>query len=378
MKTPAIRLLLVICFAAAGFVTCLADGDDTASRVYLDGRKLYEDGEYYAAAKKFEEARFYAKAPGIRANTLIAQMSCYRMCKLYYREFKIIEELLERYPDRVNCSELIAREFEIGALFRQGVREPAFWVFRWVPYLLDEDRTAEVYAAALKRSPYSKYAPAGHMQLAIHYELEGETLKSLAELRTLLKNHPGAPESKYALLALANGLFVLAEHGDGDGRYINEAVERLREFCRRYPDASETDFARRRLAQARDIRSRKLFEIAEFYRKNGRSEVAERYLAQIVNDYPDSEKASDAEAELVRISENYLPLDAPVKNDPRLPDIRSYRIPDNAELLLISPLDRDSHYLQPVPDLRGEKLRELSAKKDAAAKTAKEEGGSKK
>ena len=40
----------------------------------------------------------------------------------------------------------------------------------------------------------------------------------------------------------------------------------------------------------------------------------------------------------------------------RYPDIRSYAIPDNAELLLVSPGDAGSHFLLNVPDLKGEKV----------------------
>ena len=341
-------LLLLFCAAASLFA-----GDQSASEMYAGGRELYLKGEYYDAAKVFEKIKYETSNPTIRANSLIARMASYRMCELYYREFLVIEELLERYPEHVNCSELIAREFEIGHLFRGGYREPAFWVFRWIPYLLDVDRTAEVFAAALKRAPYSKFAPAAHMDLAIHYEMDGKTRESIAELRLILERHENAPEAKYALLALADGLFALAGRGDGDSRYINESVELFKRFCRKYPDATEIEFARNRLEQAKDKQAAKLFEIAEFYRKNGRSEVAERYLAQLMSEYPDSKSAPEAEKTLVDISDNYLPGIPPEKINPRLADIRSYPMPKENSLPLISPKDRDSHFLLEVPDIKG-------------------------
>ena len=349
MNNPVKKYLLAIlcCFSAV----ILSASDDAASQTYSEGRQLYLDGDYYAAAQKFESCRYQTGNMAIRANSLIAQMSAYRMCKLYYREFKIIEELLERYPEYVNCKELIAREFEIGQLFRNGAREPAFWALRWVPYLVDVNRTEEVFSAALKRAPYSEFAPGAYMQLAIYFDQEGETLKSIEQLRAILDRHPQSPQSKYALLALADGLFALAGKGDGDSRYISEAVELFKLFCTRYPDASEIEFARIRLARAKDIQAAKLFEIAEFYRKNGRSEVAERYLAQLMNQFPDSESAPEAEATLVDISENYLPGIPPEKTEPRLVDLKAYPIPEESDLLLVSPGGKDNHFLLEVPDL---------------------------
>ncbi len=351
---------------------CAADkdvtaDDNTASKIYQDGKALYEAGEYYDAAEEFERCRFYAKSPAIRANSLIAQMSSYRMCELYYREFTMIEELLERYPEYVSCQDLIAREFEIGKLFRQGVREPSFWFFRWVPFWVDVDRTEEVYTAALKRAPFSKHAPAARMQLAIYYDLEGKTRKSLEQLRALLEHHPKAPERKYALLALANGLYMLSGRGDGDSRYVNESVELFKKFCKDYPKDKEIEFARNTLAKARDVQADRLFEIAEFYRKSGRSEVAERYLAELMTRFPDSRTAPEAEKNLMEVSGNYLPSPT-AETEPRLPDLRTYSIPENAELLLISPNDKDSPYLLNIPDIKGEQLKKLEEKKPEGEK----------
>lgn len=361
-KTVSKYLLLLSVLFSAG---ALSADDSQASKVYAEGRNLYLANEYYDAAKKFDECRYLTSNPTIRANSLKAQIAAYRMCKLYYREFTAIEELLQRYPGHVDakqCNELIAREFEIAKLFRQGYREPAFWVFRWVPYLVDIDRTAEIYSAALERAPYSTFAPEAHMQLAIHYDTEHDAVKSVAHLREIVEKHPDSAVHKHALLALANGLFTLAGKGDGDSRYINEAVELFRQFCQRYPDASEIEFARIRLAKAKDIQAKKLFEIAEFYRKSGRSDVAERYLAQLMSNYPDSRSAGEAEKTLVEISDNYLP-GMPVKiEEPRLADLKSYNIPANTELLLISPGDKNSPFLQEVPDLRGDMLENVSRK----------------
>ena len=357
-----LTLLFVICFA---FVTvhaaddAVAD-DSTASSIYKNGRELYEAGKYYEAAEEFERCVFYAKNPAIRANSLIARMYSYRMCKLYYREFQMIEELLERYPEYVSCNDLIDREFEIGALFRSGVREPSFWTFRWVPFWVDVDRTEEVYTAALKRAPYSKHASAAHMQMAIYYDFEGKTRQSLTHLRAILEQHPKAKERKYALLALANGLYMLSGRGDGDSRHVNESVELFKKFCSDYPNDPEVEFAKNTLAKARDVQAAKLFEIAEFYRKSGRPAVAERYLAEVMTKYPDSRTAPEAEKNLLKVSDTYLPS-VPPETENRLPDLRTYSIPENAELLLISPNDKNSPYLLNIPDIKGEQLEKLDA-----------------
>lgn len=351
-----------LCLVSAVMISFIAAGATDAENIYAEGRRLYLEGEYYDAARKFDESFFAADSAAVRANSLLAQIAAYRMCKLYYREFLAIEKLLERFPEYADCNGLIGREFQIAEMFRTGTREPAFWALRWVPWLKDEDRTEEIYSAVLKRAPYAAQAPGAHMNLAVYYEFAGMTRKSLEELRKILRNHPRAPECKYARLALANGLFELSRRGDGDSRLVNEAVAEFNEFCKRYPEAAETEFARNKMAQARDIQAARLYEVAEFYRKNGRSEASERYLSKVMSDFPDSGSAGDAERKLTEISETYLPGKFPARSEARMPDLRSYSIPDNAELLLISPLDPKHHYLRPVPDIKGELIRKGSEK----------------
>jgi outer membrane protein assembly factor BamD (BamD/ComL family) len=237
----AVKIFLLTALFCGG--AALFAADSKAEQAYSEGRKLYLDGEYYDAAAKFQESFFMADTPVVRANSLLAQIGAYRMCELYYREFLAIEKLLERYPEYADCNALIRREFEIAEMFRTGTREPAFWALRWIPWLKDADRTEEVFQAVLKRAPFAPEAARAHMNLALYYEFDGRTAQSLAELRKILKNHPKSPESKYARLALANGLFELSKRGDGDSRLVNEAIAEFREFCRLYPEASPEELA---------------------------------------------------------------------------------------------------------------------------------------
>lgn len=325
---------------------------ESPAELYSKGRELYLAGDYYEAAKKFEECGIVAGNSTIRANSLLARIGAYRMCKLYYREFQAIEELLERHIEFADCKALVAREYEIADLYHKGHRDPSFWALRFIPWLTDVDRTEETLSKAIARAPFAAEAPAARLKLAYYYEMNGMTLKSLAVLKELLKSHPKAGEARFALLALANGMFSLAENGgDGDGKRITESLALFNEFKKRYPNSPENDFVMRRIAQARDIQARHLAEMAEFYRRSGRSETSRAYLAKLVQNFPDSYQAPEAEKELVKLDRTYLPGPAPVRSAARLPDLQTYAIPGSAERKLISPLAAGNDFLLPVPDL---------------------------
>lgn len=334
------------------FSPALRADDAEASKLYARGRELYLDGDYYKAGGIFAEAEEKADANAIKANSLLAQVGAWRMCELYYREYQAIEKLLTLYPEYADFETLVEREYEIGDEFARGRREPAFWSLRFIPWLTDEDHSEEILKRALDRAPFSPFGAQAHLRLAYIYDQSGKVRDSIDQLREIVRDYPHAPQHKYAMLALAEGLLELARRGDGDGSYIREAADVLGRYKERYPDSAERDWARRKLLEAKDIQAERLYDMAEFYRKSGRQEAAERYLARVVSEFPDSKSAAPSEEKLVELDKSYVPGDFLPDPESRLPKIKSYSLPREARHILISPGVGDHHYLTTVYDLK--------------------------
>ncbi|MBP5531091.1 MAG: outer membrane protein assembly factor BamD [Lentisphaeria bacterium] len=192
----------------------------------------------------------------------MAQIGAWRMCELYYREFKAIEKLLTLYPEYADFGPLVDREFEIGELYAVGKREPAFWALRFIPWLVDEDHTEEIFKRALDRAPFSKFSAKAHLRLAYICDRSGRVKESIAQLREIVRDYPNCEQHKLAMLALAEGLLELSRRGDGDGSYIREAADVLGRFNALYPDAEEKEWVKRRLLEAKDIQAKRLYDMA--------------------------------------------------------------------------------------------------------------------
>ena len=347
--TLRILSVLWLLFAAA---TALFGDDAEASSLYEEGRKLYLDGAYYKSGKIFAEAEERASSNAVKANSLLAQIGAWRMCELYYREFKAIEKILTLYPEYADFASLVNREYELGDEYSRGKRDPAFWALRFIPWLVEEDHSEEILKRALERAPFSPFGPRAHLRLAYIYDQEGKVQDSIAQLREIVRDYPNSEQHKYAMLALAEGLLELSRRGDGDGTYIREAAEVLARFKERYPEAEEEDWVRRKLLESKDIQAQRIYDMAEFYRKSGRKEAAERYLAKVVSEYPESLPAAKSEEELVELDKSFLPGDFLPDPESRLPKIKVYSLPQEAERVLIAPGGGGHHNLLTIYDLK--------------------------
>ena len=332
----------------------LAADDSEAVKVYGEGHALYEAREYYQAAKKFELSERLATSSNIKANSIVACIGAWKMCNMMYRELECIDRLLDRYPEYSDYRLLSERLYEIGDRYYAGEREPAYWHFRWVPWLNNGDKTIEIYQKALARAPFSKSASRARLRLAQLLDAQGKLNESIVQLRKIVKENANSPEYQYSLLALAEALFISAEKGDGDGRLVQEAYETLKLYEEKFSASSEMSWVKRRILQYYDMQAKRLYDMAEYYEKNDRKDASKRYYADILVKYPQSTVSSEAEKKLIAIDPGFVPEDISDEKESRLADLRAYKIPEEATKILVSPAtDSSTHYLLPVMDLRG-------------------------
>ncbi|MBE6387781.1 MAG: outer membrane protein assembly factor BamD [Lentisphaerae bacterium] len=328
--------------------------DRSAAEAYSAGHAMYQNRDFYNAAKKFEESGRLATSPAIKANSLVARVGAWRMCGMIYRELECIDVLLSRYPEYADYKLLSERLYEIGDLYYNGQREPAYWHFRWIPWLNNGDKTADIYKKALERAPFSPSAARARLRLAYLLDQNGDIKGSIEHLRVIVKDFPKSKEYRYSILALAEALFIRAEHGDGDGRLAKEAYEMLKLYEKKYPKTSEMAWVKRRILQYQDTQAQRLYEMAEFYEKHNRKEASKRYYSNIISQYPLSQLAPQAEHKLIALDPAFTPGKFRQEPDSRLPQLRAYKIPQEASRVLISPAtDRNTHFLRPVMDLKG-------------------------
>ncbi len=331
-----------------------ADATDAeADELMKQAQKEFDQAEYVDAAQTALDAEHMADSVEVKANAVKLAVQSYRKANMFYREFENIDKLLTSYPSQADYSALVNRQYELADAFYEGHRDPAYYPLRWVPWLKDEDRTVEAYTKVLEHAPFAdEKAAEAKLRSAVRImENGGDLEKSLILLRGIVKDYPASEQARMAMLRLGVALASLAEYGDGDGAYNREAVQVLNEYKNKYPESSEIAFVNKKILQTRDIQSNRLYDVAKFYMKNGRDEAAQRYLSEIIRQYPDSVRADDAERLLTDMDKTYIPQPLQPALEPRVQEYEAYPMPAYSGKLLIAPQNSNGKYLLPIRDL---------------------------
>lgn len=344
-------LFVVICICAFS----LHADDSECRKLCKESEEILLDGNANKAGELALEASETAADPVLKANALHLAVKAFRTGKMLYKEFNALDNLTANYAPYTNVNSNVERMMEIADLYYSGEREPLFWAFRFVPWLVDKDRTHELYKRTLERAPFVKSAPRARTRMAVILLEDGKNTEALEFLRESVRQaeakHQSDKELKYTYLILAEQLFGLAAKGDGDGKYYNEALQVCDAFKKKFPDAAENDTVKIWKLKAKDVRAKQLLDMAEFYRKSGKNTPAVRYLNEILTKYPDSEYASEAEKRLVDMDKKFVPTAVLPEPEDRFQKYDAYAAPEEEKKILTTPNDSDNRYLLNVYDI---------------------------
>ncbi len=326
-------------------------GTAEANEAFREGIEASKQKNYVQAADRFMAAKLYADDARMKVKALQEAAAAYRAAGLREKEFSCLENLIVAFPGYIDFSALVDREYQIGNDFFKGHRDPAYWSLRWVPWLTGTDLTMKIYEAALKHAPFLQYAPEAQLRMARLLIDDGKTNEALKYLRDLIRNYPDSDSRKYGYLEMINALMHLSRFGDGDGSYNREANEVMNEFLKKYPDAPEGDWVRKRILEAKDINAQRLYDLAKFYNRLERTQTAERYLNKVLRDYPDAVPVDKSEALLSKIDQKYTPMKFRPELESRYQSFKENRLPEEAEPIMVAPENSDGKWLLPIRDL---------------------------
>lgn len=332
----------------AGLAVLPVSADDKAALdAFAAGREQENRREFLSAADFYLEAQIQADDPVQKANALINAARAFRKARKYGDEFDCLQKLAQGHVTRINYYEVVKRQFEIGDRFHAGHRD---YYRSWLPFIKKDDRTIEIYEAAIKNAPCGPEAPEAMLRLGRLYLDDGKVDQAIRHFSEAIKLHPDTEAARYAALELSNALLTLAKRGDGDGTNAQLALEAFDSFLAKHPDDPQTDWIKRSREEIYGIIAARLCDIGKFYSRNRKYDVAQRYFTAVIKDYPSTKSTAEAENELAAINEEFR-----ANNQEWTPEKRVFReeaFPAEHSDTLHVP-GSGSRWLLPIKDTRG-------------------------
>ena len=297
------RCLKIYAVLLAGITFLTVQGNEKAAQeAFSRGHALEKERKFLQAADEYKEAEVQADDPAQKANALIAAARVYRKARRYGSEFDCLQKLAEGHVTRINFTEVVKRQFEIGDKFFAGHRDR---FVSWIPFIHRDDRTVEIYEKALKNAPCSPSSAEARLRLGRIYLDDDKPDKAILCFADTIKLNPESEEARYAALELANTLKVQSSRGDGDSQNAQKALEAFEAFLKKHPDDPKAEWIKRSREEVHSYIAERLCNIGKFYMKAKKYDVAQRYFTTVIRDYPKTKSAESAEAMLTKINKDY-------------------------------------------------------------------------
>jgi len=350
MKYRGFKTLLAIFLLGAAAATVRADAKESAE-AFASGIKAFEAKDYMTAAEYFAKAELLTDDEARKFDAAKREAESYKKAGHKGKEFDSLQKIVKNYPSKINFSEVIDRQFAIGDAYYHGYKDPAFWSLRFIPFLTGKNRMQEIYEAAIKHAPYAPSGAMARLRLAVHYLKSSDNEKALEMLREIIRCFPDTEAARFAMLELGNALSEMSLTGDGDEKYYNEAISVLQEFRKKYPDLSENEWVTQCENNVRSACAQRLYQVAEFYHKEGQDNSATVYLLDVMRRFPDTQAADASERLLTKLDKTYFPEQIRPEIPPNYPKYEMLKFPQENRTLLVAPSASNGKFLLPVYDL---------------------------
>lgn len=253
---------------------------------------FYLKEDYKAAFKEFRKVlRYYPRSrQAPRARFYAGQ--CLEKRGDYYKAFKEYQKVIDEYPGSEVINEVIERQFKIGELFLKG-KKKKFMGVEWTPLFMNE-KAAEVFRKVIENAPYGEYADKAQFKLGFSFEKSRRYDEAVAEYKKLLKEYPESELVDEAKYRIALCLYKFSRPSDYDDSAALEAKQNFENFVKEHPDSLMKEKAQQRLRELNERESRKIFDIARFYERQGNFESAIIYYQEIIDKYPQTKWAQEA------------------------------------------------------------------------------------
>jgi outer membrane assembly lipoprotein YfiO len=247
------------------FVSFYGDGEYADQNQFLRGEIRMAQGKYMDAAKEFQQ-------------------------------------VVAAYPDSELYSEVIAKQYEIGDIYYahgEANLDKGWWrLFRKRPFR----KSIEVYTMVIDNQPFTDEAAEAQYKVGLcHFTLE-EYIEAAFEYQRVIEDYASSDWVDEASYGLAMCYYESSLPPDYDQAPSYLTIQAVEDFKVRFPGDNRVADLEEKAAEVRERIATQRLQTAQFYEKRRRFDSARIYYNVVIDQFPDTQAAGEAQEWLSKYS----------------------------------------------------------------------------
>lgn len=263
---------------------------DTPKDQLLYAMDLFQATEYKKALQEFEKLVSYYPRSEAAAEGQYHIGRCHEELQNLYQAFESYQKVIDIYPFSQRIDEIIKREYAIGERLFQGEKVK----YVGLAFSAPPEQIIEIYKKVVTNAPYSEYAPMAQFRIGELYKKLQFYNEAIEAFQKVATDYPDSKIANDAQFQVA----VCASAGSPGSAYdqqlTEEAINKFEEFAKKHPESELVKEAQKEKIQLSEKQAKSLYEIGQFYERQGRYKSALIYYEDIVNNFASASIAPKA------------------------------------------------------------------------------------
>lgn len=262
-----------------------------ADQLYLE--RNYKDaiGEYKKLIKHYPRSREASEA-----QFFIGKV--YQDQGKPQQAFLEYQTVIDKYPFSERSAEIIQNQYDIGVALLEDPKRGNF-----MDAVTGNDiEVLDIFRKVIKNAPYGELAAPSQYKIALYLSEKRMYQEARDEFEMVINDYP---ETQWAEAANYQIAMLDAKRSTGaqyDQQITETAIDELKEFSIKYPDAALSENAKNQVAELRAKEAESKIVVAEFYEKQKNYKAADIYYKKVLDQYNDTRWAAHALKRIQEIS----------------------------------------------------------------------------
>jgi outer membrane protein assembly factor BamD len=279
---------------------------ESAKAQFEYGEELEKQEDYAKASKSYKKLVEHFPDSILAARAQFRYGRCLEKMGRYSKAFEAYQTVIEKYPNFAEPESVLERQFAVAEMYYRGKKKEL--PFLGIGIFSGKSDAVKFLDQIAKNAPFSKYAEKGKFMAGVileqmdRYEDSDAGEGAVSAYKFVIERFPDGEFADDAQFRIGISYYEIAKKARYNRKAFEASVANLQKYIALYPKGEFIAEAKAKISEL-DFRGAKgTYEVGRFYEKKKKIDAALIYYREVVEKFPLSEWAEQAEAKIKALS----------------------------------------------------------------------------